>query len=136
MKRQLVKEAMTSHGLSQLRACGLIGITRRSYRRVATVDRNRELRERLRVALGASQRAALGAACLGHISATLCPLASSTPCLPQLADDLLYPVLLPCYGTLPCPVFGGGSQPTTLIDIYRGSQEDELPLAISARGRA
>lgn len=48
MKRQLVKEAMTSHGLSQRRACGLVGITRRSYRRVATVDRNRELRERLR----------------------------------------------------------------------------------------
>lgn len=42
-------EAMDCHGLSQRRACGLVGITRRSFRRVAAVDRNRELRERLRV---------------------------------------------------------------------------------------
>jgi putative transposase len=39
---------MNCHGLSQRRACGLVGITRRSFRRVASVDRNRELRERLR----------------------------------------------------------------------------------------
>lgn len=49
MKRELVAEAMDCHGLSQRRACGLVGITRRSFRRVAAVDRNRELRERLRV---------------------------------------------------------------------------------------
>ena len=42
-------EAMNCHGLSQRRACGLVGITRRSFRRVAPVDCNRELRERLRV---------------------------------------------------------------------------------------
>ena len=49
MKRELVAEAMNCHGLSQRRACGLVGITQRSFRRVAAVDRNRELRERLRV---------------------------------------------------------------------------------------
>lgn len=38
-------QAMNCHGLSQRRACGLVGITRCSFRRVASVDRNRELRE-------------------------------------------------------------------------------------------
>lgn len=36
------------HGLSQRRACGLIEITRRSLRREPKLDRNRELRTRLR----------------------------------------------------------------------------------------
>ncbi len=44
----MVAEAMAAHGLSQRRACGLIGITRRSLRRIPTEDRNRELRQRLR----------------------------------------------------------------------------------------
>jgi putative transposase len=37
-----------AHGLSQRRACGLIEITRRSFRRASTPDRNQELRQRLR----------------------------------------------------------------------------------------
>ena len=44
----MVAKAMAAHGLSQRRACGLIGITRRSLRRIPTEDRNRELRQRLR----------------------------------------------------------------------------------------
>jgi putative transposase len=44
----MVVELMTTHQLSQRRACGLIGITRRSCRHVAVEDRNRELRQRLR----------------------------------------------------------------------------------------
>ncbi len=44
----MVVEAM-AHGLSQRRACGLIEITRRGFRRVPAADPNRELRERLRV---------------------------------------------------------------------------------------
>ena len=46
VKRQMVAEVMSS--LSQRRACGLIGITRRSFRRVLGEDRNRLLRRRLR----------------------------------------------------------------------------------------
>jgi hypothetical protein len=34
--------------LSQRRACGLIGITRRGLKRAPTEDRNRKLRQRLR----------------------------------------------------------------------------------------
>ena len=41
-------EVIARHGLSQRRACGLIEITRRSYRRAPKPDRNRELRVRLR----------------------------------------------------------------------------------------
>ncbi len=48
MKRQLVTEAMALHELSQRRACGLIGITRRAYRFKAGQDRNQGLRQRLR----------------------------------------------------------------------------------------
>ena len=44
----MVAEVMTTHGLSQRRACGLIEITRRSFRRVAGPDRNAGLRQRLR----------------------------------------------------------------------------------------
>ena len=44
----MVAEAMTTHALSQRRACGLIGITRRSLRRAPAEDRNDELRQRLR----------------------------------------------------------------------------------------
>jgi putative transposase len=44
----MVAEVIATHGLSQRRACGLIEITRRSFRRVAGADRNAELRERLR----------------------------------------------------------------------------------------
>ena len=39
---------MTTHHLSQRRACGLIGITRRGLQRAPAEDRNRELRQRLR----------------------------------------------------------------------------------------
>jgi len=39
---------MTTHDLSQRRACGLIGITRRGLKRAPTEDRNRKLRQRLR----------------------------------------------------------------------------------------
>ena len=39
---------MAMHGLSQRRACGLIEITRRSFRRAPAADRNLELRERLK----------------------------------------------------------------------------------------
>ena len=48
MKRAMVAEVMTTHALSQRRACGLIGITRRSLRRAPAEDRNDELRQRLR----------------------------------------------------------------------------------------
>lgn len=48
MKRQMVAEVMAVHGLSQRRACGLIGITRRSLSRPAAEDRNQQLRQRLR----------------------------------------------------------------------------------------
>jgi putative transposase len=44
----MVAEVIARHGLSQRRACGLIEITRRSYRRAPGPDRNRELRQRLR----------------------------------------------------------------------------------------
>ena len=47
MKRQLVAEVMTTHELSQRRACGLIGITRRGLKRAPGADRNRGLRKRL-----------------------------------------------------------------------------------------
>src|SRR5258708_3888607 len=48
VKRQMVMEAMATHYLSQRRACGLIGITRRGLKRAPTEDRNRKLRQRLR----------------------------------------------------------------------------------------
>src|SRR5215472_13427140 len=44
----MVVELMATHQLSQRRACGLIGITRRSLKRSPSEDRNRELRQRLR----------------------------------------------------------------------------------------
>ncbi len=39
---------MTTHALSQRRACGLIGITRRGFQRAPAEDRNHQLRQRLR----------------------------------------------------------------------------------------
>jgi putative transposase len=48
VKRQMVAEVMTTHELSQRRACGLIGITRRGLKRAPAEDRNRRLRQRLR----------------------------------------------------------------------------------------
>jgi putative transposase len=48
VKRQLVTAVMSNYGLSQRRACGLIGITRRGFRRAPGEDRNRLLRQRLR----------------------------------------------------------------------------------------
>ena len=48
MKRQMVADLIAQHHLSQRRACGLIGITRRGFRRAPAEDRNRELRHRLR----------------------------------------------------------------------------------------
>jgi putative transposase len=44
----MVAEVMTSHALSQRRACGLIGFTRRGFQRAPTPDRNLHLRQRLR----------------------------------------------------------------------------------------
>jgi len=44
----MVVEVM-AHGLSQRRACGLIEITRGGFRHTSAPDRNRELRERLKV---------------------------------------------------------------------------------------
>jgi putative transposase len=44
----MVAEVIATHGLSQRRACGLIEITRRSFRRAPRPDRNAELRQRLR----------------------------------------------------------------------------------------
>jgi putative transposase len=44
----MVAEVIATHGLSQRRACGLIEITRRSFRHAPTPDRNRDLRQRLR----------------------------------------------------------------------------------------
>jgi putative transposase len=44
----MVAELMATHQLSQRRACGLIGITRRSLTHRPSEDRNRALRERLR----------------------------------------------------------------------------------------
>jgi putative transposase len=48
VKRRMVVEVMTTHELSQRRACGLIGITRRGFQRAPAEDRNRGLRQRLR----------------------------------------------------------------------------------------
>jgi putative transposase len=45
----MVAEVMAEHHLSQRRACGLVGITRRALGRAPAEDRNRELRQRLRV---------------------------------------------------------------------------------------
>ena len=44
----MVTEVMTTHDLSQRRACGLIGITRRGLKCAPAEDRNRGLRQRLR----------------------------------------------------------------------------------------
>ena len=44
----MVVDVMTTHELSQRRACGLIGMTRRGFRCTPAEDRNRELRQRLR----------------------------------------------------------------------------------------
>lgn len=41
-------EVMAEHHLSQRRACGLVGITRRALCRAPAEDRNWELRQRLR----------------------------------------------------------------------------------------
>ncbi len=45
----MVTQLMAGHQLSQRRACGLIGITRRGFRHAPASDRNLELRQRLRV---------------------------------------------------------------------------------------
>jgi putative transposase len=44
----MVVEVISTHGLSQRRACGLIEITRRAFRRAPGPDRNLKLRERLK----------------------------------------------------------------------------------------
>ena len=44
----MVADMMTTHALSQRRACALIGITRRSFQRAPAPDRNHQLRQRLR----------------------------------------------------------------------------------------
>lgn len=44
----MVAEVMAEHHLSQRRACGLVGITRRALCQAPAEDRNRELRQRLR----------------------------------------------------------------------------------------
>lgn len=48
VKRVMVAEVMTTHALSQRRACALIGITRRGFQRAPAPDRNQQLRQRLR----------------------------------------------------------------------------------------
>jgi hypothetical protein len=48
VKRQMVAELMARHDLSQRRACGPIGITRRALAYKAGEDRNDELRQWLR----------------------------------------------------------------------------------------
>jgi putative transposase len=48
VKREMVAEVIATYGLSQRRACGLCEITRRSFRRAPKLDRNQELRQRLR----------------------------------------------------------------------------------------
>ena len=44
----MVADMIASHGLSERRACGLVEITRRSFRRRPAPDRNAQLRKRLR----------------------------------------------------------------------------------------
>src|ERR1700746_2824503 len=44
----MVADMMATHCLSERRACGLVEITRRSFRRPPAPDRNAELRKRLR----------------------------------------------------------------------------------------
>jgi putative transposase len=61
----MVMEVMTTHALSQRRACGLIGITRRALRRGPAKDRNRELRQRLRAL--AEERRRWGCPLLYHV---------------------------------------------------------------------
>jgi putative transposase len=56
VKRAMVVEVMTTHDLSQRRACGLIGITRRGLKRAPVEDRNRGLRQRLRELAEARRR--------------------------------------------------------------------------------
>ena len=48
VKRQMAAEMIAVHHLSQRRACGLIGIPRRSFRHAPAEDCKRELSERLR----------------------------------------------------------------------------------------
>jgi hypothetical protein len=48
VKREMMLAAMTTHALSQRRACGLIGITRRGFQRAPAADRNHQLRQWLR----------------------------------------------------------------------------------------
>jgi len=52
----MVAEVMASHHLSQRRACGLIGITRRGFGRRPGPDRAHELRQRLRALAEARRR--------------------------------------------------------------------------------
>ena len=44
----MVTEVMANHHLSQRRACGLLGITRRAFRREPGPERDQQLRQRLR----------------------------------------------------------------------------------------
>ena len=44
----MVAEVMANHHLSQRRACGLIGITRRGFLHAPRPDRDQQLRQRLR----------------------------------------------------------------------------------------
>lgn len=44
----MVAEMIATHGLSERRACGLVEITRRSFHRAPSPDRNAQLRKRLR----------------------------------------------------------------------------------------
>jgi len=52
----MVAEVMANHHLSQRRACGLIGITRRGFGRQPGPDRDHELRQRLRALAEARRR--------------------------------------------------------------------------------
>ena len=72
MKRQMVVEVMT-HELSQRRACGLIGVTRRGLKRAPLEDRNRGLRQRLRELAEERRRGAMRAGLGSKTQQFFCP---------------------------------------------------------------
>jgi hypothetical protein len=55
VEREMVTQVIATHGLWPRRACGLIEITRRSFRCATRADRNQKLRQRLRALAEAAQ---------------------------------------------------------------------------------
>jgi len=72
----MVAEVMAMHKLSQRRACGLIGITRRAYQFKVRADRNLKLRKRLRELAEEKRRWTRHAA--GGLDANTCRRKSDT----------------------------------------------------------